>query len=186
MSDDIREIVDGVRKVIAKSLANSPFQNPKSNQKPDLELAVLAALSQGAKNGAGVVTQIRLISAGTFSPSQAEVQLVLEGLIEKRWAKISVVEDARLYELTKAGSAEFESRKISLPELDTRHEHSATCSGCSQANWAPHAGVLAAGAKLAQTVIEASGANHSAKHQASVELLEQTRHKLQEILSEKQ
>ncbi len=185
VSDDIRDIVDGVRRVITKSLANSPFQNAKPNQKPDLELAVLASLSQGSKNGAGVVTQIRLTSAGTFSPTQAEVQLVLEGLIEKRWAKISVVEDARLYELTKAGIAEFEGRKDSQPEVEPSHEHSSNCSSCSQSNWAPHTGVLAAGAKLAQTVVEASSAQHSKKHEAAVEMLEQTRRKLQELLNEK-
>lgn len=185
VSDDIREIVDGVRRVITKSLANSPFQNSRPTHKPDLELAVLASLSQGAKNGAGVVTQIRLTSAGTFSPTQADVQLILEGLIEKRWAKISVVDDARLYELTKTGIAEFEGRKDSQPELEQSHEHSNNCSSCSQSNWAPHAGVLAAGAKLAQTVVEASSVQHSKKHEAAVELLEQTRRKLQEILNEK-
>jgi DNA-binding PadR family transcriptional regulator len=185
VSDDIREIVDGVRRVITKSLANSPFQNSKSNQKPDLELAVLASLSQGAKNGAGVVTQIRLTSAGAFTPTQADVQLVLESLIEKRWAKISVVEDARLYELTKAGNTEFESRKVAVPEVEAPHEHTSNCSSCSETNWAPHAGVLAAGAKLAQTVLEASSANHSNQHQAAVALLEETRHKLQELLAEK-
>jgi DNA-binding PadR family transcriptional regulator len=185
VSDDIREIVDGVRRVITKSLANSPFQNSKSNQKPDLELAVLASLSQGAKNGAGVVTQIRLTSAGAFTPTQSEVQLVLKSLIEKRWAKISVVEDARLYELTKAGSTEFESRKVAVPELKESHEHTSNCSSCSQTNWAPHTGVLSAGAKLAQTVVEASSANHSKKHEAAIALLDQTRHKLQELLAEK-
>lgn len=185
VSDDIRDIVDGVRKVITKSLANSPFQNSKPTTKPNLELAVLASLSQGAKNGAGVVTQIRLASAGTYSPTQAEVQLILEQLIEKRWAKIVVVEDLRLYDLTKAGTAEFESRELTQPEVDSDHEHTSNCAKCSQSNWAPHAGVLAAGAKLAQTVVEASSAHHSKKHQAAVALLEETRRKLQEILAEK-
>ncbi len=185
VSDDIREIFDGVRRVITKSLANSPFQNSSHNHKPDLELAVLASLSQGAKNGAGVVSQIRLTSAGTFSPTRAEVQVVLERLIEKRSVKISVMEDVRLYGLTKAGISEFESRQGSLPEWEPDHQHSTTCSKCSQAEWVPHAGVLSAGAKLAQTVVEASSYHHSEKHQAAVELLDQTRRKLQEILAEK-
>jgi DNA-binding PadR family transcriptional regulator len=185
VSDDIRHIVDGVRKVITKSLANSPFQSSKPSAKPDLEIAVLAALSQGAKNGAGVVSQIRLASAGTYSPTQAEVQLTLERFIEKRWAKIVVVEDLRLYDLTKAGTAEFESRELTEPETTPNHEHTSECAKCSQSNWAPHAGVLAAGAKLAQTVVEASAANHANKHQAAVALLEETRRKLQEILAEK-
>jgi hypothetical protein len=185
VSDDIRDIVDGVRRVITKSLANSPFQNSKPSAKPDLEIAVLASLSLGAKNGAGVVAQIRLASAGTYSPTQAEVQLILEQFIEKRWAKIVVVDDLRLYDLTKAGTAEFESRE--LPNLDVapNHEHVSDCAKCSQTNWAPHAGVLAAGARLAQTVVEASAANHGNKHQAAVALLEETRRKLQEILAEK-
>ncbi len=185
VSDDIREIVDGVRKVITKSLANSPFQNSKPTAKPDLEIAVLASLSQGAKNGAGVVSQIRLASAGTYSPSQAEVQLILEQFIEKRWAKIVVVDDLRLYDLTKAGTAEFESRELPNLAVTPNHEHTSDCAKCSQTNWAPHAGVLAAGAKLAQTVVEASSANHANKHQAAVALLEDTRRKLQEILAEK-
>ena len=107
MSQDIRDIVDGVRKVITKSISNNPFQSSSSAVQPDLELGVLAALSSGAKNGAGVTSHIRLSSAGTYSPSQAQVQTVLETLIEKRWAKIVVREDQRLYELTKAGTAEF-------------------------------------------------------------------------------
>ncbi len=185
VSEDIKEIVDGVRRVITKSIANSPFQSAKPTAKPDLELAVLASLSQGAKNGAGVVSQIRLTSAGAFIPTQSEVQLVLESLIEKRWAKISVVDDARLYELTKAGIAEFDTRKTQQPQPNESHEHSTSCVNCSQTNWAPHTGVLTAGAKLAQTVVEASSAQHSQKHQAAVELLEQTRQKLQDILSEK-
>jgi DNA-binding PadR family transcriptional regulator len=185
VSDDIRDIVDGMRKVITKSLANSPYQNSRPSAKPDLELAVLASLSQGAKNGAGVVTHIRLASAGTYSPTQAEVQLILEQFIEKRWVKIVVVEDLRLYDLTKAGTAEFESRELPNLDVPPNHEHTSNCAKCSQPNWAPHAGVLAAGAKLAQTVVEASSANHSKKHQAAVALLEETRRKLQEILAEK-
>ncbi len=185
VSDDIRDIVDGVRRVITKSLANSPFQNAKPSAKPDLEIAVLASLSQGAKNGAGIVAQIRLASAGTYSPTQAEVQLILEQFIEKRWAKIVVVDDLRLYDLTKAGTAEFESRELTQPEVAPDHDHTSNCAKCSQSNWAPHAGVLAAGAKLAQTVVEASAANHANKHQATVALLEDTRRKLQEILAEK-
>ncbi len=184
-SDDIRDIVDGVRKVITKSLANSPFQNSKPSAKPDLEIAVLASLSQGAKNGAGIVAQIRLASAGTYSPSQAEVQLILEQFIEKRWAKIVVIDDLRLYDLTKAGTAEFESRELPNPDVTPNHEHTPDCAKCSQTNWAPHAGVLAAGAKLAQTVVEASAANHANKHLAAIALLEETRRKLQEILAEK-
>jgi hypothetical protein len=64
-------------------------------------------------------------------------------------------------------------------------QHTPDCAKCSQTNWAPHAGVLAAGAKLAQTVVEASAANHANKHLAAIALLEETRRKLQEILAEK-
>lgn len=185
LSDDIREIVDGVRRVITKSLANAPFPNSKPALKPDLELAVFAGLSEGAKNGASLVSHIRLASAGTYAPSQAQVQQVLEGFIEKRWAKIVVVEDARLHELTKAGKAEFETRKVQPVEQSDIHEHTGQCSTCTQKNWAPHAGVLTAGAKLAQTVAEASAANHASKHEATVQLLEETRRKLQELLAKK-
>ena len=52
VSQDIKDIVDGIRKVVTKSLANNPFQAAQSATQPDLELAVLAALSTGAKNGA--------------------------------------------------------------------------------------------------------------------------------------
>ncbi len=185
VSDDIREIVDGVRRVITKSLANAPFPNSKPADKPDLELAVFAGLSEGAKNGASLVTHIRLASAGTYAPSQAQVQQVLESFIEKRWAKIVVVEDARLHELTKAGKAEFETRKVQPAEQGDTHDHTGQCSTCTQKNWALHAGVLTAGAKLAQTVAEASAANHASKHEATVQLLEETRRKLQELLAKK-
>ncbi len=184
-SDDIREIVDGVRRVITRSLANAPFPSSKPGYKPDLELAVLAGLSEGAKNGASLVTHIRLASAGTYAPSQAQIQQVLESFIEKRWAKIVVVEDARLHELTKAGRAEFENRKAQPVEQADAHNHAGQCSACSQKIRAPHAGVLTAGAKLAQTVAEASAANHASKHEATVQLLEETRRKLQELLAKK-
>jgi DNA-binding PadR family transcriptional regulator len=185
MSQDIRDIVDGVRKVITKSLANSPFQSATPAVTPDLELGVLAALSSGAKNGSGVVSHIRLSSAGTYSPTQVKVQSVLDRLLEQRWAKIVVREDQRLYELTKAGIAEFESRDLagSIPEAD--HQHGTNCSQCNIQSWAPHSGVLKAGARLAQTVAESSGPSHASKHQRIVELLEDTRRRLHEILAEK-
>jgi len=185
VSDDLREIVDGLRRVITKSLANAQFQTSKPANQPDIELAVLAGLSEGGKNGAALVNQIRLASAGTYTPNQAQVQQVLESFVEKRLAKIVVVEDARLYELTKLGKTEFEARKTSQREPSETHDHTAPCSKCSQNNWAPHPGVLAAGAKLAQTVVEASAGNHASKHEATVLLLEETRRKLQELLSEK-
>jgi DNA-binding PadR family transcriptional regulator len=185
MSQDIKDIVDGVRRVITKSLANSPFQSATPALKPDLELGVLAALSSGAKNGAGVVSHISLASAGTYSPTQAQVQSVLDYLIEKRWAKIVVREDLRIYELTKAGRAEFESRELAGPIPKADHHHFPNCTQCNMQNWAPHAGVLQAGARLAQTVAESSGPSHASKHQRLVELLDDTRRRLQEILAEK-
>jgi DNA-binding PadR family transcriptional regulator len=185
MSQDIKDIVDGVRKVITKSISNNPFQSSSSAVQPDLELGVLAALSSGAKNGAGVTSHIRLSSAGTYSPSQAQVQTVLETLIEKRWAKIVVREDQRLYELTKAGTAEFESREFAEPVVDAGHHHTMGCSECTSKSWAPHTGVLAAGARLAQTVAESSGPSHASRHQQVVDLLEDTRRRLHEILAEK-
>jgi DNA-binding PadR family transcriptional regulator len=185
MSQDIKDIVDGVRRVITKSLANSPFQSATPALKPDLELGVLAALSSGAKKGAEVVSHIRLASAGTYSPTQAQVQSVLDYLIEKRWAKIVVREDLRLYELTKAGIAEFESRELAGPIPNADHQHVPNCTQCNMQNWAPHAGVLKAGAGLAQTVAESSGPSHASKHQRIVDMLEDTRRRLQEILAEK-
>ncbi len=185
VSQDIKDIVDGVRKVITKSLSNNPFQPSSSAVKADLELGVLAALSSGAKNGAGVVSHIRVSSAGTYSPNQAQVQSVLESLIEKRWAKIVVREDLRLYELTKAGIAEFESREMAEPIAEANHEHTSGCSECASKSWAPHAGVLKAGARLAQTVAESSGPSHASKHQQVVALLDDTRRRLHELLSEK-
>jgi DNA-binding PadR family transcriptional regulator len=166
-------------------MANNPFQNSTSAVKPDLELGVLAALFGGAKNGSGVVTHIRVASAGTYSPSQAEVQPVLQHLIEQRWAKIVIREDQRLYELTKAGTAEFESRAFADPVVSAGHHHTVGCSECTSKGWAPHTGVLAAGARLAQTVAESSGPSHSSKHQHVVDLLDDTRRRLHEILAEK-
>jgi len=185
VSQDIKDVVEGIRKVVTKSLANNPFQPTQSAIQPDLELAILAALSAGAKNGAQLVTHIQRSSAGLYAPSQSAVQSVLESLIEKRWAKIVVREDLRLHELTKAGISEFESRDLPNTAADSGHQHTMKCAHCDSKNWAPHAGVLASGAKLAQTVAEASVASHGAKHHEVVELLDQTRAKLQAILAEK-
>lgn len=185
VSQDIKDVVEGIRKVVTKSLANNPFQPTQSAIQPDLELAILAALSAGAKNGAQLVTHIQRSSAGLYTPSQSAVQSVLESLIEKRWAKIVVREDLRLHELTKAGISEFESRDLPNTPADSEHQHTSKCAQCESKNWAPHAGVLASGAKLAQTVAEASVASSAAKHHEVVELLDQTRAKLQAILAEK-
>ena len=185
VSQDIKDVVEGIRKVVTKSLANNPFQPTQSAIQPDLELAILAALSAGAKNGAQLVTHIQRSSAGVYTPSQSAVQSVLESLIEKRWAKIVVREDLRLHELTKAGISEFESRELPTTAADSEHQHTSKCAQCESKNWAPHTGVLASGAKLAQTVAEASVASNGAKHHEVVELLDQTRAKLQAILAEK-
>jgi len=185
VSQDIKDVVEGIRKVVTKSLANNPFQPTQSAIQPDLELAILAALSAGAKNGAQLVTHIQRSSAGLYAPSQSAVQSVLESLIEKRWAKIVVREDLRLHELTKAGISEFESRDLPNTPADSGHQQTSKCAQCESKNWAPHAGVLASGAKLAQTVAEASVAGNGAKHHEVVELLDQTRTKLQAILAEK-
>ena len=185
VGQDIKNIVEGIRNVVTKSLANNPFQPASTGIKPDLELAVMAALATGAKNGTAVVTQIRLSSAGTYSPSQAQVRVVLEALQEKRWAKIVVRDDLRLYELTKSGAAEFDSRQTAAPADEAVHQHQIGCSHCESKNWVPHAGVLSAGARLAQTVAEASAPSQSAKHQQVIELLEATRVKLQALLAEK-
>jgi DNA-binding PadR family transcriptional regulator len=185
VSQDIKDIVEGIRKVVTKSLVNNPFQQAQSANQPDLELAVLAALSTGAKNGAQVVSHIQRSSAGIYTPSQAAVQSVLESLIEKRWAKIVVREDLRLHELTKAGISEFESRELPTTAANSEHQHTSKCVQCESKNWAPHAGVLASGARLAQTVAEASVASHGTKHHEVVELLDQTRTKLQALLAEK-
>ena len=185
VSQDIKDIVDGIRKVVTKSLANNPFQPASTGIKPDLELAVMAALATGAQNGAAVVTHIRLSSAGTYSPSQAQVQSLLEAMQEKRWAKIVVRDDLRLYELTKAGVAEFDARQTAAPTDESVHPHQSSCSRCQSQNWAPHAGVLASGARLAQTVAEASAPSQHAKHQQVIAVIEATRVKLQELLAEK-
>lgn len=185
VSQDIKDIVDGIRKVVTKSLANDPFQPSQAAIQPDLELAVLAALYAGGKNSAQVVTHIQRSSAGLYTPSQAAVQSVLESFIEKRWAKIVVREDLRLHELTKAGMSELESRELPTTAGGSAHQHSTKCAHCDSKNWAPHAGVLASGARLAQTVAEASAPSHHAKHQQVIEVLEATRLKLQELLAEK-
>jgi DNA-binding PadR family transcriptional regulator len=186
MSHDIREIVDGVRGVISKGMSSMSMPQLMTPSEHELRLAVLSALAHGALSAKEVIDQIRRSSAGTFSPSHSQVHPLLERLAETSFVTTTVEGDAKKFELTDLGREEL--LKPPHPQ-SSGHKPAANHMGdkVQQANrwFEEHTGVLKAGAKLAQAVTAVSQHATSEQQQRAIEILDEARRKLYEILAEK-
>jgi len=186
MSQDIREIVDGVRGVISKGMSSMSMPQLMTPSEHELRLAVLSALSHGALSAKEVIDHIRRSSAGTFSPSHSQIHPLLERLTETSFVTSKVEGDEKKFELTDLGREEL--LKPPHPQ-SSGHKPAANHMGdkMQQANrwFEEHTGVLKAGAKLAQAVTAVSQHATSEQQQRAIEILDEARRKLYEILAEK-
>jgi DNA-binding PadR family transcriptional regulator len=184
LEQELREIASGITKLVTRGLANAKFSMTNSNQDFDLKLATMAALLNGPKNGFGIKREITLLSGGSQRPSQAEVEVEIQALISARFVKVSIKDDLRLYELTKAGKVELNAREQSLNSESQSGEAAKTAETKHSTSWASPE-LIEAGKTLTKTIASAV-ANQSEEIQAEVaKVLKQANARIQERLSKK-
>lgn len=184
LEQELREIASGISKLVARGFANVKLSIAKSDQDFDLSLAVMASLEKGPKNGFGITREISLLSGGTQSPKQAEVEAEIQTLLTARFAKVSIKDDVRLYELTKSGKVALDSKEQSLKAQSQETGASKKVDPKQWINWASPE-LLEAGKSLAHTI--AGGvAIQSEEIQAEVtKVLKQANSRIQEHLAKK-
>lgn len=208
LSEDIQEIVKGVRNVVAKGLAGTNISG-NSSPKPvqptesEIQLAVLSVLKDAARSGSQVVADIRLASAGTFQPTSSKVFPMLDKLVSEGLLQATIEGDAKMFTITKAGLKALKPKKNKPTDTPSDPETSSykvtdgmrgmrgmmaggmgSMSNMGQ-KYRDEVAVLKAGAKLAQVVTQVAQTGSKNQKQRVTAIIDDARRSLHEILAEK-
>lgn len=180
MNFDLKELVGDLISLVKDRAKDAAAQVAK----PDagrIKSAVLSTIAEEAKNAAEITRALSLASAGTWNPTNAEVQQTLNALVDEKLASSKVDGDRKVYSITKAGKTAL----INAPEVtETPIDGSASKSKFT-ANFSANPEFLKAASKLGPVMLDLAKTGTPVQQKAAAALLDETRHKLHQILAEK-
>lgn len=191
---DFREAVDSIRD------AFTPRNGDRASgpHHPDLRTAILAAISDQAKNGHQIMQAIGAASGGVWMPAASELYPMLQQLTDEGLLNTGYDSERIVYSLTDAGreaaaaaqAAAHESANDGEGERWARPDWNMSDWGDRMSGrWNDHWGertsaVPRAGAKLAQAAAQVTQSGTREQQERAAALLDQTRKALYAILAE--
>ncbi|MFM6967113.1 MAG: PadR family transcriptional regulator [Rhodoluna sp.] len=180
MNFDLKELVGDLLSLVKDRAKDAAGQVIK----PDAERiksAVLSAIVDDAKNVTEIIRALSLSSAGTWNPTNAEVQQTLNALLDEKLASSKVEGDRKVYSITKAGKTALKN----APEANETTSEGSTAKSKFTDNLTSNPEFLKSASKLGPVMLDLAKTGSPSQQKAAAALLDETRHKLHQILAEK-
>jgi hypothetical protein len=157
----------------------------RGNAKPDdhkVDLAVLSALDGGSKNAKQVHQAVSVAAAGSWLPGESQIHQSLGRLAEAGKISSATKKDRVAYTITEAGKNWLADATLAAEAEPTAEAKSARTA----TNWMTcDPSFLKSASKLTPVLIDIAQTATRQQQQRAAELLEETRHQLHVILTEK-
>jgi DNA-binding PadR family transcriptional regulator len=179
---DLREVFGDLMNQVKERALD--FGQPRSAAQPtssQIEIAVLATLSENPKNATDVVAALALTSAGIWAPTVGKIHPVLTTLTEAKKVSAKTEGDRKVYSITKAGKAAIkEAAANPVTETASARQGSQTMNllNCD-------ATFLKSASKLGPVMLDVAQTGTREQQQAAAAVLDEMRNKLHVILAEK-
>ena len=179
---DLRQVVGELREFVKSR--GSELQNrtaaPTSSQ---LELAILASLSGGAKNAKQLVNAISLASAGAVSATSAQVHPLLASLEANGLVATETLDDRKVYSISDLGRVNLDQAAASEDEKSDASASTGTPKAIpSWLSFDPN--FLKAASKLAPVISDLAQTGTRQQQEIAAKVLEETRNQLHKILAQ--
>ena len=180
MNFDLKELVGDLLNLVKDRAKDAAAQVTK----PDAERiksAVLSTIADEAKNAAEITRTLSLASAGAWNPTNAEVQQSLNALVDGKLASSKVDGDRKVYSITKAGKAALKN----APQATEAPGHTTDAKSKFKATLSANPEFLKAASKLGPVMLDLAKTGTPGQQKTAAAVLDETRHKLHQILAEK-
>ena len=178
---DLRELV-GDLVTLVKDRAKDVGQSRGTAQPSaaQIELAILATITETPKNATEIVAALALAGAGVWAPSTGKIHPVLAKLAEDKKVTAKTDGDRKVYSITKAGKSAL---KDAAENPATDSATGATGSTKNLMNC--DATFLKSASKLGPVMLDVAQTGTREQQQAAAAVLDEMRHKLHGILAGK-
>lgn len=180
MNFDLKELVGDLLNLAKDRAKDAASQVTKPNA-DRIKSAVLSTIVDEAKNAAEITRALSLASAGAWNPTNAEVQQTLNTLVDEKLASSKVDGDRKVYSITKAGKAALKD----APEATEAPSSTSDAKAKFKATLSANPEFLKAASKLGPVMLDLGKTGTPGQQKAAATVLEETRHKLHQILAEK-
>ena len=160
------------------------FGQPRNAAQPtsaQIEVAILATLSETPKNATEIVSALSLAAAGTWAPSAGSIHPTLAKLTEEKSLSAKTDGDRKVYSITKAGKSALENAAEN-PATETAAARSV---GSAKNLLNCDASFLKSASKLGPVMLDVAQTGTREQQQAAAAVLDEMRNKLHVILAEK-
>ena len=181
---DLRELVGDLVTLVkdrAKDVGQSRgTAQPSAEQ---IELAILATITETPKNATEIVAALALAGAGVWAPSTGKIHPALAKLTEDKKVTAKTDGDRKVYSITKAGkSALKDAAENSVQEVAAGTNRS---MGSTKNLMNCDATFLKSASKLGPVMLDVAQTGTREQQQAAAAVLDEMRHKLHGILAGK-
>lgn len=189
-SFDFRQVLDELA-----GFVKTQVSNPRGNQTAhapsttQIQHAVLSAVASQPLNQVQVISAVTTASAGSWTPTPAQVHSALAALEAAGFVVSTVAEDRKVYSITETGSDELTS--ASNPEPDAEGDPSTESSGTGNTSWFAQQpwmqcdpAFLRAAAKLAPVLNDVAKTATKGQQQQATQVLLEARNQLHQILAQ--
>lgn len=156
-------------------------RNPAQPTSEQLEVAVLATLSETPKNAGEIVSALSLTSAGVWVPTGGNIHPTLAKLTEDKKVSTKNDGDRKVYSITKAGKSALKN----AAENPAPETASANTAGSAKNLLNCDASFLKSASKLGPVMLDVAQTGSREQQQAAAAALDEMRNKLHVILAEK-
>jgi DNA-binding PadR family transcriptional regulator len=179
---DLREVFGDLLNQVKERAMD--FGQTRTSAQPtgaQIEIAVLATMSETSKNAAEIVSMLALSTAGTWAPSVGKIHPVLANLTEAKKVSAKTDGDRKVYSITKAGKAALkEAAENPITETTTPR-----ANGQAKNLMNCDATFLKSTTKLGPVMLDVAQTGTREQQLAAAAVLDEMRHKLHGILAGK-
>lgn len=181
---DLRELVGDLVTLVkdrAKDVGQSRgTAQPSAEQ---IELAILATITETPKNATEIVAALALAGAGVWAPSTGKIHPVLAKLTEEKKVTAKTDGDRKVYSITKAGKSALKDAAENPAQETVAGTNSSMGSTKNLMNC--DATFLKSASKLGPVMLDVAQTGTREQQQAAAAVLDEMRHKLHGILAGK-
>jgi DNA-binding PadR family transcriptional regulator len=179
---DFRELV-GDLVTLVKDRAKDAGQSRGTSQPSaeQIELAILATISETPKNAAEIVAALALAGAGVWSPSTGKIHPALAKLTDDKKVAAKTDGDRKVYSITKTGKSALKD----AAENPATESASTGATGSTKNLMNCDATFLKSASKLGPVMLDVAQTGTREQQQAAAVALDEMRNKLHGILAGK-
>lgn len=182
-SFDLRQVVGELKEFVKSRGAD--FQNrPVAPTSDQLELAILASLSGGAKNAQQLINALSVASAGAFTATSAQVHPLLAGLEANGLINAEAKDDRKVYSITEQGRATIDQAATADAEQPDVDSHAAQKPKGAPSWLGFDPNFLKAASKLAPVISDLAQTGTRHQQELATKVLQDARHQLHKILAQ--